>query len=562
MSKNNHSNKTLVLAFFKENLLLTTGVFFVGIMSIATTLFIPLLIGKYYQLALNSHSARGKMLDAFFGEITQVNHFFVLFGAIIIARFCFNYLERFFSGVASEKFSKSLREQLFKAQLNTTLSAFEKKATGNYLLRYSGDLTAITNYLSKGIIGFINDVVFVTLTLVLFFMINEVLAWIILISFPLIFGSILLLNMKLKIYSVKRRDVRSQNLGFVTSRLNALFTIKVFNRESLEQQQFEKRSSVLFKNGVRYYGWYSLITALLPLLLYSMLGLILFVAYQLNQQQINTIEGSQVIVFIMLTISVIPILKRILKVNIVWQTGRISMRKLLLILNSPQEESTDVKQLVITKGRIEFDHVSYGKQDQNLLFNQLNFTVPHFGIYQVNGQQGSGKSTLFKLLLGIYDLKSGSILIDGISIDEISRKNLRRKVTLVSGELNLLGKTIFEAVSYSRKEEKKEAVQLLLKALGFFNSSFETVDYPIVDGGKNLSAGQRKIVSIARTISTNKKIILLDDPFADLDKVYQTNLIAVLNHLKKDKTILMINQVEHEHLVYDGFVTLPNKETH
>lgn len=264
----------------------------------------------------------------------------------------------------------------------------------------------------------------------------------------------------------------------------------------------------------------------------------------------------------MLTISVIPILKRILKVNIVWQTGRISMRKLLLILNSPQEESTDVKQLVITKGRIEFDHVSYGKQDQNLLFNQLNFTVPHFGIYQVNGQQGSGKSTLFKLLLGIYDLKSGSILIDGISIDEISRKNLRRKVTLVSGELNLLGKTIFEAVSYSRKEEKKEAVQLLLKALGFFNSSFETVDYPIVDGGKNLSAGQRKIVSIARTISTNKKIILLDDPFADLDKVYQTNLIAVLNHLKKDKTILMINQVEHEHLVYDGFVTLPNKETH
>lgn len=562
LRKNKHSNSSLVLDFFKENLLLTAGVFCVGLFSITTTLLIPILIGKYYQLALHSHSNRGKILDAIFGEITEIKSFFLLFGIIIIARLCFNYLESFLSGICAEKFAKSLREQLFKAQLSTTLGEFEKKATGNYLLRYSGDLTAITNFLSKGIIGFINDAVFVSMTLVLFFIINKTLAWIILVSFPVVFASILVLNLKLKKYTVKRRDIRSQNLGFVTTRLNALLTIKVFNRESPEQQQFDKRSLALFQNGIRYYRWYALITSLLPFLLYTMLGFILFIAYQLNQQQTTSIEGSQIIIFIMLTISVIPILKRILKVNIVWQTGRISMRKLLLILNSPKEKATDEQQLIITQGRIEFKQLCFGNQTDNLLFDKLNVTIPHFGLYQLNGPQGSGKSTLFKLLLGIYELKSGSILLDGVDLSKISRKKLRKNVTLVSGELTLLGKTIFEAVSYSRKEEKKEAVYELLNSLGFFNSPDETVDSPLVEGGKNLSAGQRKLLSLARALMTNKKIMLLDEPFADLDNRYKSTVIELLNQLKKERTILIIDKERNDHLVYDDCISLPDPISH
>ena len=128
MLEANISKRKLISDFFKENLLLTAGAFFFGFLSIFSTLLIPLFLGKFYQLAMRSDSARGKIFSTIFGEINDIKSYFLLFGLIIFTRFIFSYIQSLLSGISAEKFTKTLRELLFQTQLRTDLSFFEKNS--------------------------------------------------------------------------------------------------------------------------------------------------------------------------------------------------------------------------------------------------------------------------------------------------------------------------------------------------------------------------------------------------------------------------------------------------
>lgn len=553
--------KDIILEFFRNNHRLISGAFIFGFLSILTSVLIPVFIGKFYQLALHTHSTRGKIFDSVFGHIRNIHSFFFYFGGIVVARFIFTYGQKFFAGITAEAFTKWLREKLFAKQLVTHLGIHEQKETGKYLLRYSGDLSAVHNFITKGIIAFVNDCTFLIVALVIFFLIEPQLTLIILIAFPIIFVSIFLLNHKLKKYTRKRRNIRSQNLAFVSSRLSALLTIKIFNREGIESEKFEKRSTDLYKNGVLYYKWYAFINALLPFMLYTMLGIILLSAYQLKNYGGKEIQGSQILVFIMLTVNAIPVLRRILNVNIVWQTGDVSFKKLLLILNAEEELKTKEEESQFNTGRIAFENVSVGFDEGKMTIENFSALIPNYGIYLLDGKQGSGKSLLFKLILGLYDADQGKILIDTKDVAGVSKHTLRKNVTLVSDEVPLIGNTVFEAISYSRKEEKRAAASEILSALGFYiKAETSQLDIPVIEGGRNFSAGERKLLLIARALLTNKKIILLDEPFTDLDATFKNNVIEQLTKLRKKRTILVIDKDRNTQLRYDDVIQMEKNE--
>lgn len=285
-----------------------------------------------------------------------------------------------------------------------------------------------------------------------------------------------------------------------------------------------------------------------------MLGIVLYVAYYFQVTGSNQLEGSQILIFIMLTVNIIPVLKRILKVNIVWQAGRISFSKLLQIVNSPSEITEKTDLLKVEVGKIQFDNVSFSISNKTFIFDNVQFTVPGYGFYLLNGEQGSGKTTIFKLLLGLYQPNSGAVLIDGKNVSDYTTKAVRKNISMVSSELTLLGKTLFEAVSYSRKEEKKQEIEDLLVALGFFNSENVDLSMPIIDGGKNLSNGQRKLLIIVRALLSKKKILLLDEPFTDLDDFYKEKVIDLLKVKSKTHTIIIIDKDKNSSITFDGII--------
>lgn len=551
------TKRGLIINFIRNNKRITVSIAVFGFLSIITSVLTPLFLAKFYQLALRTHSARGTVFDEIFGRIRDINLYFILFGLLITLKFIFDYCQRYFSGVGSERFSRSLREQLFARQLRTRFSVFSKKETGKYLLRYSGDLTAIQHYFTDGIVSFIKDCLFFTLAMVLLLVINVQLALIVIVLFPVIFLLIVILNRKLKKLTRKRRNIRSQNLAFVSSRLNAMLTVKSFNRENVESEKYEKRSENLYNYGIKYYRLFALFSALMPYLLYLMLLVVLVSAYQINHRGEEGIPGSVILIFILQVVNFIPAMKRILKVTVVWQAGDVSLTKLLNILNMEEENLQKTEEEKFTEGSIEFEHVDFAFGENKPILKDISFKISGNSLSLLQGPHGSGKSLLFKLILGLYDCNAGRILMEGKDVKNLSRHNMRRNISIVSDEMPLLGNTVFEAVSYSRKEEKRMPAKEVLNQVGFrVDNSADVLDYPLIDGGKNLSAGQKKLLLITRALLTNKKIILFDEPFFDLDTQYQQVVSGIINRLKTDHTILVIDSSDNKMLNYDKVIQL------
>ena len=547
------TKKTLLTEFIKEKRKIVLAAFVFGFISIVTTVLIPVFLGKYYQIALHTHSTRGKMFDVLFGNIKGLKVFFIVFALLIITKFITDFLMKYYLGITGESLAKNIRERLFLRQLNAQLDEHQKKETGLYLLRYTGDLSAIQSYLTKGIITFVNDCLHLILALIVLAYLNVYLTLILIASYPVIFITILYLNKKLKILTRKRRNRRSNNLSFVSSRLNAILTIKAFNRQNVENEKYIKGSTGLYNYGVKYYKLYALIYALLPFMLYSMLALILWMAYYIKHAGYGNIQGYILLTFIMTVVNVIPVLKRILSVNFIWQAGDISFTKLLKVYNAKQEVNHNSLENQISSGNITFKHVSFAFSKGENVINDLSFQIPSNALILISGEHQTGKSTLFKLIMGLYEANEGSILINEININNYSKSLLRKKVTILSDEFPLIGKTVFECISYSRKEEKRQPAFSILQKLGYIKEGEDEriLNQPIFENGKNISYSQRKILMLARALLTKKKILLLDEPFEGLDEAVVNKIVQILQEYRTHHTILIIDRNKQHSLQYD-----------
>jgi ABC-type multidrug transport system fused ATPase/permease subunit len=525
----------------REKKLLTS---FALIFSFFSTIFIlitPLFLGKFYQIITKSNSARGRIFNLLFGEINTIEAFTLLFLFLLIVKFIFGYFQSLFSGILVESFSKYLRELLFKKQLESEMKEFERKEVGTYLLRYSGDLRSISKLFSLGILGFITDMIFVSITLSIFFSMNQVLTLVIIVFFPILFWVTYLINKKLKQISSRQRDIKSTILNFVNKRLSAMLTIKVMNRITIEQIKFEKKSSQQYKNGISYLKWSSLIQNFLPFSLYTMLLVMLLFAYRENQSSNHTVDGAQIIVLIMLTINIIPVLRRILRVNMVWQSGDISLRKYLEIINYNQEKFQDSTSQSITNSNsaIILKSISFSYSVSNTLLDDFSLSINEPGIYYLIGEGGSGKSTFLKLLMGIYEPQLGKIEIFGQDLKHANKSEIRKTIAFASEEATLLGDSIFESVSYNRKDENKHKVVQILEKIGFFKKHDTDNLKRILQKNKGFSKSEEKILILCRAVLMDKKIMLFDEPFKGLTVENKTNFINMLHEMKNEKIIII-----------------------
>jgi ABC-type bacteriocin/lantibiotic exporter with double-glycine peptidase domain len=284
-----------------------------------------------------------------------------------------------------------------------------------------------------------------------------------------------------------------------------------------------------------------------------MLALILWIAYDMKHEGNHKISGHILLTFIMTMVTVIPVLKRLLSVNFIWQAGDISFTKLLRVYNAKQEVNQNSTDKQIASGSIEFKNVSFAFANGENIINNLSFQISSNALVLISGEHQTGKSTLFKLITGLYDPKEGEILIGETNIASYSKLLLRKKVTILSDEFPLIGKTVFEAISYSRKDEKRVPAFTMLQKLGYVKEGEDesVLEQPIFENGKNISYSQRKILMLARALLTNKKILLLDEPFEGLDESLVNKIVAILEEYRTNHSVLIIDRNKQHSLQYD-----------
>lgn len=535
--------------------------FMVAVLSSVATILLPLSIGKYYVLVFGFEGARAdffNFLPEFFFD--TVPHFLCFFFALILIRLFAGFTQRYMIGSLGELLSHKVRGKLFTHQLGLDIRVYDEKGIGKYLLRYSGDLKSIQNYLTKGIIGFAADLLVITIALIALSWIDGTLAIICAIAIGVMVVPIALLNNKLHDISVIRRNRRSGLLAFVSQRLQRIASIKAFNKENPEIGKFDQRSDKLLSSGLAYHRLSGLIFVLVPALLYAMIGGIMYVIYQQKTQGVAINQGGLLAAFL-LVITMLPVFRRVLRVMVTWKLGVISFNKLLNVINLPREANERTDDLAIEGASIVLDNVAY-RFGKSTVFSSLNAQWQGGGIHLVLGGTGSGKSILVKLLLGLYKPAKGSILIDQQDLLEVRLKSLRKKVTIVSEEFPLFGKTVFEAISYSRKARKRKAAERMLRKVqaAWPAETHLKLDDRLGSEGNNLSKGQEKILLFTRALLTRKPILILDDPFGSIEPHIQQHLEQLLLGLKGKRTILVLMKREETELI--KFDTVLNLDEH
>ncbi|MEL6561771.1 MAG: ABC transporter ATP-binding protein, partial [Bacteroidota bacterium] len=441
-----------------------------------------------------------------------------------------------------------LRNELFKAQLMMPMTIYEKKGIGKYLLRHSGDLKSIQNYLAKGLITFAVDVFLILLLLIALYLLHAPLVLVVVLFLPFLVGLIFYLNKNLHDKSVVNRNNKSGLLSFVSASLNVIVSIKGFNRITPELNKYQKRSGKLLKSGLSYFRIKSLITAIIPGFTYLMLLGILYYVYT-EKEAGNTLNAGAMLSAILLLITALPVFRRALRVNSIWELGNISFKKLLLLLNERADDDHALVDFKFKEGSVAIRDVAFDYDHHTVHLD--DFTIKKGEITLITGPTGSGKTTLLKLFAGLYLPTKGEVLYDDQSTKDVNKKSLRKSVSFIPEDWPMHGKTVFDTISYSRKKEKREkAAEVLTKIQASFSEKNRlTLDTQIGEMGVKLCKGDRKLLAYGRALLSDKPILIIDEPFSGLDDASSALILDLINNMMPHKTIIVFDKAAESGLL-------------
>ena len=554
----------LIYRFIRSNRLIVSFAFISGLCYNILTLLIPISLGRFYEFNFDFSSQRLQLLKSVpFINTENFTVFLIFFLGLVFVRFILEYLNKYVISIIGESFTKDLREQLFKHQLNISAYIYDQKGIGKYLLRYSGDLKSIQNYVTRGLFRFTQDLFLIVILLITIAYIDLILGIIVAISIAVAIVLLFVINKFLYRISVDRRNQRSSMLTFVNTRLRSIMTIKAFNKYKPEQKRYVKRSEKLYHVGKQYQRVVSLIQVIIPMLTYTMLAVLMWYVYFLKTNRGDVFDGTSFLILILLIISFLPILRRTLRVSIIWKLGNISFEKLLRIFSLDSENKIIFESIDLSSKKIIFKNVLYRYPNSvSIVFENLNIELYPKKTSVIIGGSGTGKNTFIKLLLKIYKPTKGNIYFGDYNFNELAEKTIRKNISVVSKSFPLFGRTVYEAIVYSRKKEKEIKVSKLLKDMQQFEEEDNKLKlhHSIGDLGSKLTSGQKKILMYCRAFLTSKPLLIIDQPFRDLNAKTIEHIKNKINSLKGKKTLIILDTKIPKSLNVDNVYVITNNK--
>lgn len=463
----------------------------------------------------------------------------------------FNLINELLANKASLIAAKLMRSDAYKALMKMPISFFDKSNKGEIMSVLSNDIDNVMLGLS-GSLPFIFNIFF-TLIISLGFMFyySTYLTLICLALFPILFLFVgILLTKAVPQWHKQQKRVGVIN-GYIEEHLAAQHLIKAYNQEKNINKEFKSKNDHLFKSSFKaslYTGivWpYSHAATTLLQFLISMIGVIFALG------KIPSGSGKEITVGILtsfsiyirfMTIKINNLFENIgsIQIAITSATRIIAISKLKPAIN---EENLDLLNNV--KGQIEFKNVnfSYTNNLNDLQLKNASFLAKKGQVFAFVGPTGAGKTTIINLLSKFYLPLSGEILIDGYKSSDINEKSWRENISIVLQDTFLFKTSIMENLRYANQnasdDEIKEAAKIS-RADEFITNLENGYNEIILEGGQNLSQGQRQLLAITRAILANKKILILDEATSNVDTRTEKNIQNAMLSLMKGKTSFII----------------------
>ena len=462
--------------------------------------------------------------------------------ALYVVSAIFSFIQGFVMTNISQKLSYTLRQDLSKKINKLPMNYFDKKTNGEVLSIITNDIDTLGMNLNQSITQIITSVCTLIGILVMMLTISWQLTLISVSVMPI--GAVLvkIIVGKSQKYFKKQQDYLGHVNGQVEEIYSGLTVVKAFNGEEKAQNDFSKANKELYRSAWR--------SQFLSGLMYPIMNFISNIGYvgvaiAGGYLAINgRITVGNIQSFIQYNKQFTQPVNQIAEVSSMLQAMVAATERIFDFLEE-EEVETATKDIDITKiqGNVTFEHVKFGYRPDDIIIKDFNATVKSGQKIAIVGPTGAGKTTMVKLLMRFYDLTGGRILLDGIDIKDIERGKLRQMFGMVLQDTWLFGGTVKDNIKYSKEDATDDEVIRAAKSARvhhFIKTLPNGYNSEINEESSNISAGQKQLLTIARVILADPKILILDEATSSIDTKTEIEIQKAMDNLMEGRTSFVI----------------------
>mgnify|MGYP000974304814 FL=1 len=452
------------------------------------------------------------------------------------------YYSNYFMTNAVQNTVRDMRNELSSKINQIPVSYFDKHQFGDLLGRFTSDVETVSNALQQSFLQVINGVLTLTLVICMMLYLNFQLALIVIVSIPLTYFGANFILKKSQPYFKKQADALGAMNGFVQENLSGFNVLKLYGREETSSEDFREITQNLQEVGFKA----SFISGLMMPILNAVSDLTYLIVAVVGGLQV--ISGQLTIgnmqAFVQYVWQVNQPIQNLTQLAGQLQSAKSSLDRVFQVLDEP-DEVTDVKEHLEhdLTGQVSFKHVDFQYVENKPLIRDFNLEVKPGEMVAIVGPTGAGKTTLINLLMRFYDVTAGSISVDGHDIRNLSRQDYRKQFGMVLQDAWLYEGTVKENLRFGNLNATDEEIVEAAKAANvdhFIRTLPGGYNMEMNQESSNISLGQKQLLTIARALLADPKILILDEATSSVDTRLELLIQKAMKNLMQGRTSFVI----------------------
>lgn len=466
----------------------------------------------------------------------------LLYLLMLLIGFILNYMDTWMLQKMGQKIVYQMREEVFTHIHSLSLTFFNSTPVGKLVTRVSNDTEAINELFSSILVKLFKNTVKIVGYAVVMISIDVRMAGLSFLLLPVVtFLTFLFQILSRKAYQITRTKITDLNT-FLSEHISGMRLIQIFAREEAKYKQFKRKSQELFEANWREVMIFAIFRP--AIYLTSILAMVIVIgggSYWVLQ---GTLSLGTLFIFISYISSFFEPIQDLAEQFGTLQSSLASAEKIFSVLDVKPEITSPASPVPVQiKGRIEFRHVWFAYEKDDYVLKDVSFVIEPGQKIAFVGATGAGKSSILNLIGRYFDIQKGEILIDGVNIRDIDTDVLRRAIGQVQQDVFIFTGDIKNNISLNNEEISLEQIQTAAQTVGadsFIQKLPGGYDEPVTERGSTLSAGQRQLLSFARTLAYDPTILVLDEATANIDTETESLITKALERLMEGRTTIMV----------------------
>ena len=487
----------------------------------------------------------GKAIDLFsesadFSEIAGLSVQYII---VLVLGFLFNFLNTWILQLTGQTIIYNIRQEVFEHVHKLSMRFFDITPVGKIVTRVTNDVEALNEMYTQILVRLIKNIAKIIGLMIVMFLLNAKLAVLALCLMPLI----VVLTMVFKsisktTYRIVRTKLTSLNT-YLSEHLSGMKVIQIFAKEHEKDMEFKDRARDLFHASYREMLVFAIFRPLMYIL--SIVALCIILGAGSNIVLKGVITAGTLYIFSDYIRSFFEPIQELAEQFSTLQSAMASAEKIFTILDEDPLVKNPENPVSVgeVKGRIVFENVWFAYQGEDWILKDVSFTIEPGQRVAFVGATGAGKSSILNLIGRYYDIQKGRITIDGVDIKDMSTDELRGAIGQVQQDVFMFTGDIKSNIRLKNDtitdEEMKEAARYV-NADGFIEQLEHGYDEPVTERGATLSAGQRQLISFARTLAYDPAILVMDEATANIDTETEQLIQEALEKLMQNRTTIMV----------------------